>query len=170
MNSTLKRRFGACGAAAVVAGTALMAAPAAQAAQADSGYYGTWNLTAWKIDGKIVNCPGKVPLPPPAPTIECKGGETLKLRSNNTYKSTLDVIRMESHGGEFEVTKFATNKYRTIIFQSFDVKEDPSPYQLQFQGKTSAGTPKTMVISTRISPGPGQDKVLISMVFSRDAN
>jgi len=166
MNSTLKRLIGASGAAAVVAGAALMAAPAAQA---DGGYYGTWNLTAWKLDGKITNCPGKIPLPPPAPTIECKGGETLKLKADYTYKSTLDVIRMESHGGEFEVTKFPTNKYRTIIFQSFDVKDEPSPYQLQFQGKTSAGTYNKMVISTRLSPGPGQDKVLISMVFSRDA-
>jgi hypothetical protein len=74
-----------------------------------------------------------------------------------------------AHGGEFDIIKFPTNKYRTILFQSFDVKDAPSPYQLQFQGKTSAGAPKKMVISTRLSPGPGQDKVLISMVFSRDA-
>ena len=166
MNPTLKRLIGASGAAAVLAGAALVSAPSAQA---DGDYYGTWNLTAWKLNGKTINCPGVVPLPAPAPTIECKGGESLKLKQDYTYKSTLDVIRMESHGGEFDIIKFPTNKYRTILFQSFDVKDEPSPYQLQFQGKTPAGTPKKMVISTRLSPGPGQDKVLISMVFSRDA-
>jgi len=166
MNPTLKRLIGASGAAAVLAGAALIAAPAAQA---DGYYYGTWNLAAWKLNGKTINCPGVVPLPAPAPTIECKGGETLKLKQDYTYKSTLDVIRMESHGGEFDIIKFPTNKYRTILFQSFDVKNAPSPYQLQFEGKTSAGAPKKMVISTRLSPGPGQDKVAISMVFSREA-
>jgi len=166
MNSTLKRLIGASGAAAVVAGAALLAAPTAQA---DGGYYGTWNLTAWKLGGKIITCPGKLPLPPPAPTIECTGGETLKLTPDYTYKSTLDVIRMETHGGEFTIVKFSTNEHRTIIFQSYDVKNDPSPYQVKFQGKTSAGTHKKMVVSTSISTGPGE-KIPIKMIFRRDAN
>ena len=179
MNSTIKRLIGASCAAAVVAGAALMTAPAAQANGGNSGaaikpaqvygaFYGTWNLAAWELDGQIINCPGKLPLPAPAPTIECTGGETLKLRSNNTYKSTLDVIRMESHGGEFEVIKFPMNKYRTIVFQSFEVLDDPSPYQVKLQGKTSAGTYTKLVVSTHISTGPGV-KIPISMIFRRDA-
>jgi hypothetical protein len=149
----------------VVAGTTFIAAPAAQAYD---GYYGTWKLTAWELDGKIINCPGKLPLPPTAPAIECKGGETLKLMSDNTYNSTLDVIRMESHGGEFKVIKFKTNKYRTIIFQSYDVKDEPSPYRVNFQDKTSAGNYKKMTVSTSISMGPGE-KTPIAMIFGRNA-
>jgi hypothetical protein len=166
MNSPFKRLIRASGAAAVVAGAVLIAAPVAQA---DSGYYGTWNLTAWDLGGKIINCPGKLSLPPPAPTIECNGVETLKLKKDNTYLSTLDVIRMEAHGGEFEVIRFSTNKQRTIIFQSFEVKDAPSPYQVKFQGKTSTGAYKKMVITKRMSTGPGED-ILVSMIFSRSAN
>jgi hypothetical protein len=166
MNSTIKRLIGASGAAAVVAGAALMAAPAAQA---DGGYYGTWILEAFKIGSQTIDCPGKLPVPPPAPTIECKGGETLKLKSDYTYKTTLDVFRGESGKGEFEVIKFSTNDYHTIIFDSYEVKDAPRSYQVKFQGKTSAGTPKKMVVFSSIGTGPGQD-VTVKMIFRRDAD
>jgi hypothetical protein len=45
--------------------------------------------------------------------------------------------------------KFSTNEHRTIIFQLYDVKNDPSPYQVKFQGTTSAGTHKKVVVSKR---------------------
>ena len=166
MHPTLKRLIGASGAAAVVAGAALMAAPAAQA---DGAYYGAWTLEAFKIGSQTVDCPGKLPFPPPAPPIECKGGETLKLKSDYTYKTTLDVFRGESGKGEFEVIKFSTNQYHTIIFDSYDVKDDPRSYQVKFQGKTSAGTPKKMVVFSSIGTGGGE-AVLVKMIFRRDAD
>jgi len=167
MNSTLKRLIGASGAAAVVAGAALMAAPAAQA---DGGYYGTWTLEAFKIGSQTVDCPGKLPVPPPAPAIECKGGETLKLKSDYTYKTTLDVFRGESGKGDFEVLKFSTNDYHTIVFDSYDVKDNPRSYQVKFQGKTSAGTPKKMVVFSSVGTGPGSEPIVVKMIFRRDAD
>lgn len=166
MNSTIKRLIGASGAAAVVAGAALMAAPAAQA---DGAYYGAWTLTAWKLGNQTVPCPGKLPLPPPAPTIECKGGETLELKSNYTYKTDIPAFRGASGKGEFDVIKFSTNKYHTIIFDSYDAKDDPRSYQVKFQGKTSVGTPKKMVVFASVGTGRGED-VMIKMIFRRDAN
>lgn len=166
MNSTLKRLIGASGAAAVVAGAALMAAPAAQA---DGGYYGTWTLEAFKIGSQTVDCPGKLPFPPPAPPIECKGGETLKLKSDYTYKTTLDVFRGESGKGEFEVIKFSTNKYHTIIFDAYDVQDDPRSFQVKFQGKTSAGTPKKMVFA-RSALSVSGETIMVKMIFRRDAD
>ena len=166
MNSTIKRLIGASGAAAVIAGAALMAAPAAQA---DGDYYGTWTLEGFKIGSQTVDCPGKLPFPPPAPPIECKGGETLKLKSDYTYKTTVDVFPGDSGKGEFEVIKFSTNKYHTIIFDPYDVQDDPRSFQVKFQGKTSAGTPKKMVVFSTIGTGPGQD-VTVKMIFRRDAD
>ena len=166
MNSTLKRLIGASGAAAVVAGAALMAAPAAQA---DGGYYGTWTLEAFKVGSQTIDCPGKLPFPPPAPTIECKGGETLKLKSDYTYKTTLEVFRGESGKGEFEVIKFSTNKYHTMIMDSYDVQDDPRSFQVKFQGKTSAGTPKKMVLS-RSALSVSGEAITVKLIFRRDAN
>ena len=166
MNSTIRRLLGVTSAAAFVAGAALMAAPAAQA---DGGYYGAWTLEAFKIGGQQVKCPGTLPVPPPAPSISCKGGEMLELKSDYTYKTTLDVFRGESGKGEFEVIKFSTNKYHTIVFDSYDVKDDPRSYQVKFQGKTSAGTPKKMVVFSSIGTGRGEP-ILVKMIFRRDAD
>ncbi len=166
MNSTLKRLIGASSAAVVVAGAALMAAPAAQA---DGGYYGTWTLEAFKVGSQTIDCPGKLPFPPPAPTIECKGGETLKLKSDYTYKTTLEVFRGESGKGEFEVIKFSTNKYHTMIIDSYDVQDDPRSFQVKFQGKTSAGTPKKMVLS-RSALSVSGEAITVKLIFRRDAN
>ena len=166
MHPTLKRLIGASGAAAVVAGAALMAAPAAQA---DGASYGAWTLEAFKIGSQTVDCPGKLPFPPPAPPIECKGGETLKLKSDYTYKTTLDVFRGESGKGEFEVIKFSTNKYHTIIFDPYDVQDDPRSFQVKFQGKTSAGTPKKMVFA-RSAVSVSGETIMVKMIFRRDAD
>lgn len=166
MNSTLKRLIGASGAAAVVAGAALMAAPAAQA---DGGYYGTWTLEGFKVGSQAIDCPGKLPFPPPAPSIECKGGETLKLKSDYTYKTTLDLFTGESGKGEFEVIKFSTNKYHTMIFDSYDVQDNPRSFQVKFQGKTSAGTPKKMVLS-RSALSVSGEAITVKLIFRRDAD
>lgn len=166
MYSTLKRLIGATGAAAVVAGAALMAAPAAQA---DGGYYGTWTLEAFKVGSQTIDCPGKLPFPPPAPSISCTAGETLKLKSDYTYKTTLEVFRGESGKGEFEVIKFSTNKYHTMIIDSYDVQDDPRSFQVKFQGKTSAGTPKKMVLS-RSALSVSGEAITVKLIFRRDAD
>ena len=166
MNSTLKRLIGASSAAAVVAGAALMAAPAAQA---DGGYYGDWTLEAFKDGSQTIDCPGKLPFPPPAPTVECKGGETLKLKSDYTYKTTLEVFRGEAGKGEFKVIKFSTNKYHTMIIVAYDVQDDPRSFQVKFQGKTSAGTPKKMVLS-RSALSVSGEAITVKLIFRRDAD
>ena len=165
MSLTLRRVVATAGATALIAGAAIVAAPPAQA---DGGYYGSWTLAAVKIAGDKVDCPGKLPLPPPTPAIECKVGETLKLKSDYTYK-TSGLTGGEANKGEFEVIKFSTNDYRTIIFDSYDVKDNPSSYQVKFQGKTSAGTYKKMVMFIRIGMGPGED-ILVKTIFRRDAD
>ncbi|MFM1964378.1 MAG: hypothetical protein RL134_103 [Actinomycetota bacterium] len=166
MKTAVKRALGVGGALALAASAVIVPATAAQA---DGGYYGAWTLTAWKLGNKTIECPGKLPLPPPAPSISCKGGETLDLNSDYTYKTTLDVFRGKSGKGEFEVIKFSTNKYHTIIFDSYDVQDDPRSYQVKFQGTTSAGTPKKMVVFTTVGR-PGGEDTLIKMIFRRDAD
>lgn len=167
MNSTLKRIIGASGAAAVVAGAALMAAPAAQA---DGAYYGAWTLTAWKIDGKTIKCPGELPLPAPAPPIKCKGGEYLELKDGYTYKTNLEIFgRYLINKGDFDIIQFANATNKTIVFDATGDANDPRAYQVKFQGQTSAGTPKKMVIFVSIGTGGGKSS-MIKMIFRRDAD
>ena len=166
MNSTIKRLVGASGAAAVVAGAALMAAPAAQA---DGNYYGAWTLTAWKIDGKKIDCPGKLPVPPPAPPIECKGGEYLELKSDYHYKTNLEIFGTYLlNKGDFDITKFPHSKYKTIIFDAPGDENDPRAYQVKFQG-TSSGAPKKMVVFVSMATGGGKTTT-VKMIFRRDAD
>ena len=164
MKRSINRLIGASGAAAVLAGSALIAAPAAQA---DGGYYGTWTLEAFKIGGTTTACPGKLPLPPPAPSISCTAGEILKLNSNYTYKSTLDVFRGALGTGEFDVVKFGNNKYKTIVFDSDVATDNPRAYRLKLQG-TGAGAPTKMVIF--LSIGTPQGDVMVKMILRRDAD
>lgn len=167
MNSTIKRLIGASGAAAVVAGAALMAAPAAQA---DGGYYGAWTLTEWKIDGKTIKCPGELPLPAPAPPIKCKGGEYLELKSGYTYKTNLEIFgRYLVNKGEFDIIQFPQAQNKTIIFDATGDENDPRAYQIKFQGQTSSGGPKKMVIFIT-AEGPGGRSTSVKMIFRRDAD
>ena len=166
MNSTIKRLIGASGAVAVVAGAALMAAPAAQA---DGNYYGAWTLTAWKIDGKTIKCPGELPLPAPAPPIKCKGGEYLELMSGYEYKTNLEVFgRYLVNKGDFDIIQFAHAANKTIVFDAHDEANNPRAYQVKFQGQTSSGGPKKMVIF--VSSGGRENVTTIKMIFRRDAD
>lgn len=165
MNSTFKRLIGASGAITLAASAALMASPAAQA---DGGYYGAWTLESFKIAGQKVNCPGELPFPPPAPPISCTAGEILELRSDYTYKSTLDVFRGELGKGSFDVVKFGNSPHKTIVFDSNVDMDNPRAYRMKLQG-TGAGAPKKMVIFLAYNtPSGGQTK--ISMILRRDAN
>ena len=166
MNSTIKRLIGASGAIALAAGAALIAAPAAQA---DGGYYGAWTLTGWKIGDVKIACPGSLPLPPPAPPLECKAGEILELKSNYRYKTNLEIFgdRLLSKG-YFATTKFPKSKYKTITFDADGAVDDPRSYQMKLQG-TGAGAPKKMVIFVSIGTGGGED-TMVKMIFRRDAD
>ncbi|MBM3687319.1 MAG: hypothetical protein FJW85_10005 [Actinobacteria bacterium] len=164
MTSTIKRLVGALSAVAFTAGAALIVAPAAQA---DGGYYGAWTLEAFKINGDRINCPGTLPFPPPAPPISCTAGEILQLRSDYTYKSTLDVFKGAMGKGSFEVIKFANSNHKTIVFDSNLDTDNPRAYRMKLQG-TGAGAPKKMVILLAYNtPSGGQTKV--SMILRRDA-
>ncbi len=166
MNATIKRVIGASAAAAVVAGSALLGAPTAQGS---GNYYGAWTLTAWKIDGEVIDCPGTLPLPPPAPSVECKGGEVLELKSNYRYRTNLAVFgRYLTNRGSFDIIKFAGAKSKTIIFDADGVENDPRAYQVKFQGMSS-GAPQKMVIYVEVSTGGGE-ATMIKMIFRRDAD
>lgn len=165
MKSSIKRLIGASGAAAVIAGAALAAAPAAQA---DGNYYGAWTLEAFKIADTKVECPGKIPFPPPAPSISCKAGEVLELRSDYTYSSTLDVFRGAQGKGSFDVVKFDNSKYKTIVFDSNVATDNPRAYRMKLQG-TGSGAPKKMVIFLAYNTPSGKD-LKISMILRRDAD
>lgn len=165
MKTAMKRALGVGGALALAASVALVPATAAQA---DGQYYGAWTLTAWKVGGQTINCPGKLPLPPPAPSISCKSGETLELKSGNRYKTTLDVFRGATGKGDFAILGFSDRAHKNIVFDADDAQDDPRAYKIKFQG-TGDGAPKKMVIFTSIGTGAGRD-TMIKMIFRRDAN
>ncbi|MBU6311337.1 MAG: hypothetical protein KGN38_02290 [Actinomycetales bacterium] len=165
MRSSIKRAIGMAGALGVVAGLALLPA---QAAQADGSYYGAWTLEAFKIAGKKIDCPGELPFPPPAPPISCKAGETLELRSDYTYKSTLDVFKGALGKGSFDVIKFANSSHKTIVFDSNVDTDNPRAYRMKLQG-TGSGAPKKMVIFLTYN-APGGEDIKISMILRRDAD
>ena len=164
MRTSLKRT-------AAIAGTLIVAASAAligaQGAQADGNYYGAWTLEGWNFGGKRIDCPGSLPLPPPAPTISCKAGEVLELKTNYRFKSTFKFAGDNSAGG-FDVIKIKGSKYKTIVFDPDTATNDPRAYQLKLQG-TGSGAPKKMVIFLGYV-GPNGNEKTVKMIFRRDAN
>lgn len=165
MRMSIKRGVAIAGALGVVAGLALLPA---QAAQADGAYYGAWTLEAFKVGGDKVDCPGTLPFPPPAPPISCKAGEILELRSDYTYKSTLDVFRGALGKGNFDVIKFANSSRKTIVFDSNSDTDNPRAYRMKLQG-IGSGAPKKMVIFLSYNL-PSGDRLKVSMILRRDAN
>jgi hypothetical protein len=148
---------------------AVSSAPiSASAAQSDRGYYGTWELAAWNIDGTNVDCPGKLPVPPPAPAIECKGGEFLKLTKGSRYRSNLSVFQTMTHPkGSFGVLELPSSPTKTIVFYSDSARQDPRAYNLKLS--KGADGRDSMIISLEFSAGQGKD-TNIKMIFSRKAN
>jgi hypothetical protein len=136
--------------------------------QSDRSYYGTWELKAWNVDGTEITCPGTLPAPPPAPAIECKGGEFLKLTKGSRYRSNLSVFQSQKHPkGDFGILKLANSPTRTIVFYSDSTRADPRAYNLEM--RKDAGGRDSMVISLEFSAGPERDTT-IEMLFSRKAN
>ena len=165
MHTSLKRVAAVTGSMIIAASAALVGA---STAQADGNYYGAWTLTAYKIDGVKIDCPGKLPLPPPAPAISCKGGETLELKTNYRYKTTLSAFKGNNAKGSFDVIKFSSSNYHTIVFDSDAEEDDPRAYKLKLQGMGS-GSPKKMTVFLGVALGGGKVST-IKMIFRRDAN
>ena len=152
----------------IVALTATLAPPSATASPADGNYVGTWVLTGWNVDGTDIDCPGKLPVPPPAPAIECGGGEFLKLTKGSRYRSNLSVFRTQLHPkGDFGVLQLPNSPTRTIVFYSDTARRDPRAYNLEVT--KGRGGRDSMVISLEFSAGAGKDS-LIEMIFSRKAS
>ncbi len=147
----------------------MAAAPVSSAApQSGRGHLGTWELAAWTVDGTTIDCPGKLTLPAPAPAIECKGGEFLKLSKRSRYSSNLSVFETMRHPtGDYQVVRLANSPTRTIVFYSDSARRDPRAYNLQFS-KGEDGRDR-MIISLEFSAGAGRDS-FIEMVFDRSAN
>lgn len=160
MKKTMKRALGAGGALALAASAVLIPATAAQA---DGNYYGAWTLTAWKLNGKTIECPGSLPLPPPAPAVECKGGEYVKLKSNYRYKTNINVLGRQQRSGSFEVLKFPSAANPTIVLDSDVDADDPRAYQFKLKGSGS-GLPKKLVIWST------EGGITLKMILRRDAN
>ena len=94
-------------AAAAVVAVVVGGAPMSSAAPASGrGHLGTWELAQWNVDGTVIDCPGKLTLPAPAPAIDCKGGEFLKLTKGSRYTSNLSV---------FETMRHPTGDYLSLI-------------------------------------------------------
>lgn len=140
------------------------AAPVASAApQSDRSYVGTWELAAWSVDGTTVDCPGTLPAPPPAPSLECSDGQFLKLTKNSRYTTNLSVFRsMKNPTGDYGVVKLANSPTRTIVFYSDAPRADPRAYNLKMR-KDAEGR-ATMVISLELSVTPDKDSY-VEMIF-----
>ena len=163
---TSLRRVAAIAGALIIAGSGALLG--ASAAQADGNYYGAWTLEGFKVGKSKVDCPGTVPFPPPAPSISCKAGEYLELKSDYTYKTTLDVFSDGMGKGSFDVIKLANGTAKTIVFDSNSDTDNPRAYRVKFQGMSS-GMPKKMVVFLTYHLPNGKN-LKISMIFRRDAN
>ena len=163
MRTSLKRALTATGALVLAAGAVLLPA---SAAQAHGDYYGKWKLTAWRIGGVTIPCPGKLEIPPPAPSISCDDKEKLVLRTNYRYAATLKVLtRLDEETGDFKVTKFPSSVNKVIVFDPNSDGTNPRAYRLQLIG-TKAGTPNKMKIYLATTNRDGS-KSTAAMIFTR---
>lgn len=164
MNKNVLRTLAAAAVVTAVVG----AAPVSSAAPASGrNYLGTWTLVEWNVDGTVIDCPGKLTLPAPAPSIDCTGAEFLNLTKGSRYKSNLSVFEKMMHPtGDYEVVRLNNSPTRTIVFYSDSARRDPRAYNLQLS-KGEDGRDR-MIISLEFSAGAGRDSY-IQMVFDRSA-
>lgn len=160
MASTLKRLIGVVGASAIIAGTAIVAAPSAQA---DGEYYGTWTLTAIKEGDKKTKCTGEV-----SDTQACPSGQTLTLKTNYRYRLAGKLLRLVLLGiakkGTFDVPTFPSTGQQALILESDSqgILALGSAWSITLSGGSSGSPTKmTLVLQT----GLGE----ITLVFRRDA-
>jgi len=163
MRTSLKRALTATGALVLAAGAVVLPATAARA---DGAYHGTWKLTAWKINGVTIPCPGKLELPPPAPSISCNDHEKLVLNDNYRYTTNLQVLaHLHDDSGDYAVLKFADTPDKVILFDANLGGSNPRAYHLRLIG-AKAGTPNKMKISLSTT-NPDGSKSIAKMIFIR---
>jgi hypothetical protein len=163
MASTLRRAVATAGAAALIAGAVIVAAPSAQA---DGDYYGTWTLTTVKLDSQKQKCEG-----PDDGSGICPGGKTLTLKSNYRYKASAFVaqimfLRAEGDGkGSFVTPVFPGTGDQALVLEGDATGIAPlgSAWQVVLKDKRS-GSPTKMILTLQTG------FFEIGLVFQRDAN
>lgn len=163
MALTPRRLIGVAGATALIAGAAIVVAPAAHA---DGDYYATWTLTAIKADGQKVTCEGSDDA-----SDLCPGGETLTLKTNYRYSASAylaQVLFLGAKGdgkGSFVTTTFQGAGDQALVLEGDASGIAPlgSAWQMVLKGKGS-GSPTKMVLT--LQTGFGE----YGLVFRRDAN
>lgn len=163
MSLTLRRVVAAAGVTALMAGAALVAAPAAQA---DDAYYGTWTLTAITVDGQKQKCEGS-----DDDMNVCPGGETLTLKSTYRYKAsafTAQILFLGATGdkkGSFVTPVFSSTGDQVLVLEGDVIGIAPlgSAWQMVLRDKRS-GSPTKMNLTMQTGFGEW------TLTFRRDAN
>lgn len=163
MASTLRRIVATAGAAALISGAAIVAAPSAQA---DGDYYGTWTLTAVKLGDQKQKCEGT-----DDGSRICPGGKTLTLKSNYRYKASAFVAQimfLAAEGdkkGSFVTAVFPGTGDQALVLEGDATGIAPlgSAWQMTLKG-TRSGAPTKMILTLQTG------FFEIGLVFQRDAN
>lgn len=161
MASALTRSIAAAGAAAFIAGTAIVATPSAHA---DGAYYGTWNLVAATGDGQKVKCDS-----PDASSGACPAGETLVLKSNYRYKVSAYLAQIFFLGakgngkGSFVAPVFPATGDQALVFEgdASGIMPLGSAWQMVLKD-TRSGSPTKMILT--LQTGFGE----VGLIFRRD--
>ena len=163
MPLTLRRIVATAGAAALIAGAVIVAAPSAQA---DGGYYGTWTLTTLKVDNDKRKCAGT-----DSGSRICPGGETLTLKSNYRYKASSYIAQIMFNGvkgngkGSFVAPVFPGTGDRALVLEGDATGIPPLGivWQITLKGSRS-GSPTKMILTQQAGLFEAR------LVFQRDAN
>ena len=161
MTPTFKRIIGAAGATALLAGAAIVVAPAAQA---DGNYYGAWTLTAVTANGQKFKCEASNKR-----YVGCPGGETLTLKTNYRYKASAYIAQALFLGakgdqkGSFVTTGFPGTGDQVLVLEGDASGIAPlgSAWQMVLKD-TRPGSPTRMILT--LQTGFGE----IGLVFQRD--
>ncbi len=162
MTFTLKRLIGTAAATAVMTGaTALAATPA----QADGGYYGTWNLASITLDKQTLKCDGL-----PDEEDKCPAGMTLELKSDYRYNTTIKgfEIILPPGKGDFVTTTITGTNTPVIVMSPAEYPTFLRVWQMKLKG-TRYGAPQKMVLYSSLDNLDDQQLGIVKMVFYRNA-
>jgi hypothetical protein len=159
---TLKRLIGTVAATAVMAGATAMAATPAQA---DGGYYGTWNLASVTLDKETLKCDGL-----PDEEDKCPAGMTLELKSDYRYNTTIKgfEIILPPGKGDFVTTTVNGTNTHVIVMSPAEYPTFLRVWRIKLQG-TRYGAPQKMVLYSSLDNTDDQTLGGVKMVFYRNA-
>jgi hypothetical protein len=163
MPLTLRRIVATAGAAALISGAVIVAAPSARA---DGGYYGTWTLTTVKLGDQKQMCAGA-----DDGSAICPSGKTLTLKSDYRYKASAFVAQVmflgaEGDGkGSFVTPVFPDSGDQALVLEGDASGIAPlgSAWQMKLKG-TRSGSPTKMILTLQTG------FFEIGLVFQRNAN